>query len=267
MYSRLSFQTLAAGLLLAGCVTGSPEDLPPDNADARVGQLLRVADSTAQAGDYAAAADLYGRASRIAPEDPAPLLGLAWSRRQTGDLAGSEEAYRAALALRPESVDGLSGLGLTLILADRPAEAADMLEKAVEQAPDRLEFLTALGTARSLSGDFAAAKQTFETGLSEEPGNFPLNVNHALNLALAGEGEAAVSRLTPLLSEPGSEGLRARNSLALVHAISGNLEAARDTLSGYLSEAALARNIAFYEALQELSPRAKARAALTGRID
>ena len=75
---------LIAALLVSACVTGGPQDLESGSDDARVNQLMRVADGAAAAGDNAAAADLFARAARIDPAAPGPLIGLGRSLRRLG---------------------------------------------------------------------------------------------------------------------------------------------------------------------------------------
>jgi Flp pilus assembly protein TadD len=96
------------------------------------------------------------------------------------------------------------------------------------------------------------------------PDNLALRNNLALSLALSNESEDAIGILRELAQEPGAAG-RVRQTLALVHAISGRLDAAADLARQSMSSADARNTIAFFRSLQGLKGTPLAEAVLFGR--
>lgn len=256
---------LAPLLLIGACSTDRRTDVPAGSGDARVGQLMRVAEGSSQAGDDNAAADLFARANRIAPEDPAPLIGLGRSLRRLGQYEAARSAYQAALDQAPENTDALYGLGLTLLRLNQPETGIPHLEAAAALRPGDPAILNALGVARDLTGAHLDAQAAYLAGLKETPEDPALNNNHALSLALGGRFDEATDLMNGLTGKP-SASRRDRQTLALIYALAGDLAAAERVAAGDLSGPELSQNIRFYRALQTLGPEERARAVLSGSI-
>lgn len=256
---------LASFLLTGACSTDQRTDVATGSSDARVGQLMRVAEGSSQAGDENAAADLFARANRIAPEEPAPLIGLGRSLRRLGDYESARAAYQAALDLAPDNADALFGLGLTLLRLNEPETAIQHLDVAAAMRPDDPAIFNALGVAQDLTGAHVEAQMAYIKGLKTSPDDAALNNNHALSLALEGRFDEAVDLMNRLTGKP-SVSRRDRQTLALIHALAGDLDAAERVASGDLSGSELSQNIRFYRALQTLGPAERARAVLSGSI-
>ncbi|MEQ9200271.1 MAG: hypothetical protein RLN80_09800, partial [Rhodospirillales bacterium] len=126
-------------------------------------------------------------------------------------------------------------------------------------------ILNALGVARDLTGAHAEAQTVYLSGLQAVPDDPALNNNLALSLALGGLFDAATDLMKELIAQP-SASRRDRQTLALIHALAGDLDAAERVASDDLSGAELSQNIRFYRALQTLGPEARARAVLLGSI-
>ena len=75
-YRNWKLLLLIAVLGLAGCAGEvlTAEQQTDANKTASAGQVLRVANLTAESGDLASASALYQRAHRLAPDEIEPLL-------------------------------------------------------------------------------------------------------------------------------------------------------------------------------------------------
>jgi cytochrome c-type biogenesis protein CcmH len=86
----------------------------------RLGRAYRVL------GEPAKAAEAYGRAAALAPDDPVPLVDRAEALETTADGTlppAAAEAYRKALSLDPNQPQALWSLGQAEAAAHHPAEA------------------------------------------------------------------------------------------------------------------------------------------------
>jgi Flp pilus assembly protein TadD len=265
-----------AAVVLAGCAINPNDPLADsvrktDNgavADpTRAASLIRVAASTARAGDIATAAALYRRAQAMDPYNPAALVGLGNALSGLGAHEQAAEAYRKALKLRPENTDALHGLGNALIALDQPAAAIDNFE-AVLKSKKAITPRTynGIGVANDMMRDHASAQAFYRTGLKENPGNLSLRNNLGLSLALAGKFTEAIEILRRVASDSRA-GARQRLNLALVYGLSGNNAAAAEVARIDLDEPAVRRNLAYYRTLRALNdPKATLNAVGAGGV-
>jgi Flp pilus assembly protein TadD len=76
---------------------------------------------------YAQAADAYGRALQIMPDDPELLYGRGMAYAQGGQIDQAEADFRHLLKLRPNDPDACNALGYTLADASRDLDEAERL--------------------------------------------------------------------------------------------------------------------------------------------
>ncbi len=258
--------TLAAGCAsdpLSDSIGRSMED-GARNAS-KADSLMRVAASTARAGDVATAAALYRRAHSMDENNAKALIGLGNALSGLGSYEGAREAYRKALDIKPDNPDALHGLGNSLIALDQPAAAIDHFEAVLKKRQDARSY-NGIGVAHDMMGDHAGAQAYYKTGLKTTPGNLSLRNNLGLSLALAGDFEAAIKLLRRVASDPRA-GSRQRLNLALVYGLSGDSIAAAEVARIDLDEPAVRRNLAYYRTLRALKdPRATLDAVGRGGI-
>jgi protein O-GlcNAc transferase len=188
-------------------------------------QLLGLVE--AQAGKYAAAADLLGRSVRIRPQDAATwinygnvLLGLqrpvdalaAYDRaialQQAGyaaflnrgnalrDLGRPEEAltsYDEALRLEPDNADALCNRGNALRDLHRTDEAIGCYERVLTLNPGHADALCNRGVARKDLGQVEEAGRDFERALAIDPQHLTALNNLGDTLAQLGRHEDAAA--------------------------------------------------------------------------
>lgn len=148
--------TLAAG-------SEEPEMAGAGDAGNAARELYDQGLEEVEAGQFAAARDLFRKSLRRAPNDPDALNMLAYSQRKTGNLDTAIKTYQLALRARPEFPQAREYLGeayleaaLRELAALREAGAEgrssrEMLEAALRDAAARLDAEPAAARAPSSS--------------------------------------------------------------------------------------------------------------------
>jgi Flp pilus assembly protein TadD len=267
---RSAFATALLTLMMAGgCAGVAPthDRIAAEDHDAKVAQVMRMADSVQAGGDASAAAVFYRRAHALAPEKLEPLVGLARSAAALGANEEAAQLYRKAIALAPEDAQVRLGFGRVLLALDRPDMAAGELRAAIAADPNDYRAYVALGVALDLSCDQRQAQQVYRDGLQRNPGNLSLRNNLALSLALAGDNDEAIDMLRDLSRELGA-GPRVRQNLALVYALAGRAEDAAAMAQRDFAGARLRHNLALYDSLRGMNgPRLAADVVCGGGPD
>jgi tetratricopeptide (TPR) repeat protein len=120
------------------------------------------------AGRHAAAAQVYRRLERVAPQDIRPVYSLAVIDLQGGRLA----------------------------------RAGERLARVVAQTPDHAMAWHNLGFIRQQQGDWAGAAQAYEAALSAQPAAQDTREGLAVALAIVGRIDDAVAQHRILSAEP-----------------------------------------------------------------
>ena len=249
---------LAAALALAGC-GGVPKGpmLPegpataPASADARARavSLTRIADTALRSGDAESAVGLFQEATLTDQGSLPAALGLGEAMLVVGRDLEATRAFERALAIMPGSPEARYGYARAMIAINRPEVAADQLRSLVAEAPTNIAALNALGVAQDLLGDHAAAEATYRQALGVMPGAESVRNNLALSLALQDRFGEALDLLRPLAEGPDST-RRARQNLALVFGLQGDMAAAERISRIDLGGEDLASNLAYFAALR-----------------
>ncbi|MBO6521977.1 MAG: tetratricopeptide repeat protein [Rhodospirillales bacterium] len=212
---------------ISGCGGEVPTqaEIKQDNIDSRAAQLVRVGDTTREAGDYANAMQLYQRAAGMRPDWAPPLLRFGETAISAGLYADALGAYERVAKIDPTSNRGYNGAGIALDLLGRHEEAQNYYITGIERAPD----------------------------------NVPLKNNLGLSLALTGEYGDAIGMLEGIAGSPNANA-RTRQNLSLVYGLAGDDENAKRIGMMDLGEAEVANNLAFYARLREMTPEDRAKA-------
>jgi Flp pilus assembly protein TadD len=261
--------SLLAGMALAGCVA-SPVNLDPLSVNGRDGggpvptypMLMRIGAAAQSGGDLPNALGVYRRAAEMAPQDPAPLIAAGDVLVQMGSVNEAIVSYNAAL-VRPGDTRGAQvGLAKAFLKTGKPELALSPLSKAMEESPDDPKLLLLLGVTQDLAGRRQDAQANYQNGLVRAPGDPALTVDLALSLALSGNYPNAISVLQPLaMSAAGTA--QERQTLALIYGLNGNTAEAARLGRIDLDDASVEHNLAYYQALRELSPEARSQAILS----
>lgn len=197
-------------LSLAGCQTeqkanAGAEDLLAGSTDAQApakkgtatagstqaARLVRLASDIEQRGEYGTAIALYEKAMALpdAPTSAFVKAGDAYMR--AGQTQQAIKTYRAALARSPN--DGKALLGLGSAMVEEGDQAAGI--RALAQAAPIVNTSSAynrLAVAQTFAGQPQAAQNTFSQALKLAPGDLDIEINMALNAALADDSGVAL---------------------------------------------------------------------------
>lgn len=264
-YSKVALAAAAASLLLSGCsrdpVTDSVRPNVVDrkqSGSSKIAALMRVAASTANAGDMVTAAGLYRRAHELDPLLVAPLIELGKALAALGDQHGAAEAFRNAMTVAKASSsssrkllpEAAHGLGNALISMEQPKAAITQFEYAMTERDDPRHF-NGIGVAHDMLGQHGAAQAYYRTGLEVDPDNTELLNNLGLSLAISGKFNNAVSVLKRIAYRPGATS-RHRLNLALALGLAGRMVEAADLARRDLDETSVRNNLTYYETLRAM---------------
>jgi len=147
----------------------------PDNS-AQMDDAMSLADDARQAGRNEAAERGYQLASKLAPNDPRPYLGLGHIYYNQKKYPDAEKFYaRAALLARGDS-EPYARLAFTYSEMERLDEALVAGRKAVSAQPENYYGYLALGYVLFLRKSYAEAETTYRKAVTLAPQ--PLVVLH-----------------------------------------------------------------------------------------
>ena len=271
---RLTAVAVGMAAILSACAPNSAKKLTVPSVDGslaaaeqekgRYGTLLRLASSTREAGDPAAAVNMYQQAIALERSRPEAytLLGNTLIDLEAYDQAA--EIFQQSLARDKDNVTARLGYARVLLALRRPESAIPHYEMVLKKAPGDIQIHNGLGVAYDLTGDHQTAQRVYRDGLAIAPDSMLLRNNLGLSLALAGEHEDAISLLRMVVDEPGARA-RNRQNLALAHGLAGDLAAAERISRLDLDEDSVQSNLAYFAALAAIEDKRKRAAALSAQ--
>jgi tetratricopeptide (TPR) repeat protein len=162
---------------------------------------LQVADFHLNAGNILRAlarleeaAESFGCAARLRPDDPGVRFNLALTLQDLGRREEAESEYRRVIAQAPELPEPHLNLGVILKEQGKLEEAETRLCRAIEINPDLAEAHSNLGVVRIERGQLEEAEESCRRALALRPGfaEAHLNLGNVLYRKgdMAGAGEA-----------------------------------------------------------------------------
>lgn len=254
-----------AALLIAGCTSDDLVDsIHPTAADSESGKgggkfaaLMRVAGSTAAAGDLATAAGLYRRAHEMSPRRVEPLVALGRTLAALGAHDLAAESFRSAISISRTLTGGSNvvpeaahGLGNALIEMSQPKTALTQFEAALMEREDPRTY-SGMGVAYDMLGQHGAAQAYYRTGLELEPNNVNLLNNLGLSLSVIGRYNEAIEVFRKAVVSPGATS-RHKLNMALAYGLAGRTAEAADLAREFLDEDSVRKNLAYYETLKAI---------------
>ncbi len=223
---------------------------------AKSGSPTRIADRSADAGDFETAAAFYQQAFDANPKSVEALVGLGRSYAGMGQYARAEQALMEAKARHPNDPAVLLELARTQIGAGKAEAALANLDIAAKKRPRDLQILTARGIALDRLSRHAEAQQVYRNGLSLDPTNFVLSSNLGLSLGLSGRTSEAIVILQELAHD-GAATANTRGNLALVYGLAGRDQEAKAVLAVDLPPDGVRNNIAYYHELRAMMQKGR----------
>ncbi|MBY0512392.1 MAG: tetratricopeptide repeat protein [Gemmataceae bacterium] len=132
--------------------------------------LFAQAVSRHQAGDVAAAEDLYRRVLAADPRHPGAMSNLGVILSKAGQLDEAARLYAAALAVNPRQLDAHFNLGNLYRRLGRLQAAADAYHAVLAVEPNHARAYLNLGLVQGDAGDWVAAIDCFRRAVALDPG-------------------------------------------------------------------------------------------------
>ncbi len=176
----------------------APPSPPPRLArgnDSNADKALAEGDKAFAAADYAAAEKAYSKAAKLAPKDPAPIVGVSRARLgKAGVAEGLATApddktaaavakdLKKALLLDPTYGTIFIEHARVLLILGLAVDALVPAKKGAELSPNDAEAHSALGMASLATGDVETAVGSFRKSVALAPGDLGryLNLGTAL---------------------------------------------------------------------------------------
>lgn len=239
-----TWMALFCATALGGCVGSeamrfdttavrNDEAAGPDTAP-----LLRLADEMKAAGDSEAASRIYERVLQDQPHMNGVRTSLGQTMLDRDDASGALKHFRAGIEQNPDIIDNYIWAGKAYLALHQPRPARAMFEDALEKDSRSVDALNGLGVSLDSLRRHQEAQKAYVRALAVDTKNGAVRNNYGLSLALGGDFDRAIAELTPLASDEGLVGLKARQNLALAYGMKGDLvSAARYGKADYDDEA------------------------------
>jgi Flp pilus assembly protein TadD len=228
----------------------------------RYGTLLRMASSTRENGDPAAAIQLYRQAITAEQERPEAYVLMGEALIELEAYQEAVRTFEEAIRKDANSAAAHRGYGRAMVALHRPEVAIGHYETATRLAPRDIQAWNGLGVAYDLAGEHAMAEATYRRGLEIAPDSMLLRNNLGLSLALDGRHDESIALLSSVMEEPGARA-RNRQNLALAYGLKGDLAAAERIGRIDLGNDEVENNLAYYASIRAVDDR-RVRATAVG---
>ena len=261
-------------LAVASCADGSAfrqwidpdatfKSLPQPDVKGLDATVEKQATDALAAGDIRRAAQFYeqliDRKSGTAEDQFRFKLGLADALRRMGEYDRAIGAYDALLKDAPTHLDAREGKALTLMAQGKTIEAGKEFADIIKADSRRWRTLNALGILFVTKGMIPEAMAYYTEALRQSPDNPSVLNNIGLSRAVDKDFPRAIEALDHAARVAPADERRKQIelNLAMVYAISGDMENARSLAAKYLDGPALANNLGFYAHLAKDDALAK----------
>jgi len=223
--------------------------------------LTETAINAEKNGDFKQAIQLYQQILEKHPDNKNAALALADCYRRSGDSDRALAIYNGLLQQDAGNLAAKEGKGLALMSKGDFTTPTALFEEIMKSDPKRWKTLNALGILFTTRNMQPEAQQYFKEALKNNPENPSILNNIGLSQALDRHNTEAITTLlqAAALAPAGSmQHKRIDLNMALVYAISGNLDEARSIAQNYYSGATLDNNMGLYAHLAKDDQAAKA---------
>jgi Flp pilus assembly protein TadD len=220
---RALLATVAAGLLLAGCMEASATK-PEANASLLAAQL-QAAKQAEASFNYTDAVSIYQGLHATKPDDTDLSIALARNMRFAGQAQSAISVISQLIGKQGRTPPLLIELGKAYLAADQDNLALPTLLEAKAQTPNDWEILSTLGVAYDYQGNYADAREAYAQALIASPSNPTVLNNLALSQASGGDLDGAIATLEQAIDQPAASA-QTRQNLALLMALKGDPDSA-----------------------------------------
>jgi tetratricopeptide (TPR) repeat protein len=185
-------------------------------------------------GENNQAHDLFEKALRLNPENPAACLGMGQflsSARQYTEAVGQ---FRRAQSLDPTNIRAASFVARTVIAMGKPLEARTALQDIIKVAPDAPEIPLLQGMVDEAVGNLETAERYLKEAVRKNPTDFE-TYQHLSQIYLRQSKPEEALRILEEAETKIPVSPRVRNAAGLVHYSAKRLDQARTKFEEALS--------------------------------
>lgn len=200
--------------------------------------------------DPIAAAAFWGTRYNTDQADPQVAVKFSQALRRIGSITEASDVMQKASSKFQGNPGVNLEYGKVLVESGRAFEAVRYLEDATADEPDNWKALSAYGVALDQIGEHAQARQKYDRALALAPGAMTVVNNKGLSYAMDGKLSEAKLTLRKAAANTRAGGdARIRQNLALVLAISGDMQEAERLARSDLPPLVADNNVQFYRQL------------------
>ena len=210
--------------------------------------------------DFAHAAQLYKQISDKNPENKEYIISMSNDLRRAGENEIALKIINNLLKKDPKNIAGLESKALTLMSMGEFPDAGKIFTEIMKSDNKRWRTLNGVAILFSLKKKIPEAIKYYNDALVQNPESPEILNNLGLSYAIDKQNDKAIESLTKAhnrLPNGSKQLVRIDLNLALVYAISGNLDEAENIASPHLSKAALYNNMGVYSHLAKNDAMAK----------
>lgn len=196
------------------------------------------------------------------PEDLATLIDAGERATRLGDTAAAAALFTRAERIAPQNTHLQAANAALMVRNERPGEALRAFAQAEANGQDLTPYLADRGLAYDLIGDQARAQRDYRDALKHRA-NDETTRRYALSLAISGKRDQALDLLDPLVRRSDRGGWRVRS---FVLAITGDQAGARQIATSMLPPTMATGLDHFFATLPALPPADRAFAVHFGEL-
>jgi Flp pilus assembly protein TadD len=232
------------------------------SASPGLAQLVSPPQSLASEADPAAQLSENLKALARDPYNVDALLLAGQGALAIGDANAAFGFFARAEELSPQNWRAKTGLGSSLTMLEKSREALRVFDEALALGAPEQDVVADRGLAHDLEGDGKKAQRDYLTALRLRPTD-EVTRRLALSLGIAGDKEAALARLDPLVRKNDQGAWRAR---AFILAMNGDTPGAERIVRMVAPADTAASMLGFMQRLTGLGSAAKAHAVHFGTL-
>lgn len=190
------------------------------------------------------------------------LIAAGSGALAVGDANAAFGFFARAEELSPTNWRAKAGLASSLTMMERSRDALRVFDEALSLGASELAIAADRGLAYDLEGEGKKAQRDYQAALKSAPSDEVIR-RYALSQGIAGEKEAALARLDPLVRRNDQGAWRAR---AFILAMNGDLPGAERIVRMVAPSESAGAMLGFMQRLASLNAAAKAHAVHFGSL-